>query len=88
MSTLSISLPPETEAKLQERAAAHGEDVASYAARVLDEALNAPSLDELLAPVRRAFAESGMSDDELGDLLEREKHAMRAERASAPRQAS
>jgi len=34
-------------------------------------------LDEILKPVRDAFAASGMSDDELGELLEVEKHAMR-----------
>jgi len=35
------------------------------------------SLDELLKPVRLAFAASGMTDDELAELLEYEKHAMR-----------
>jgi len=37
------------------------------------------NLEELLAPVRKRFQESGMTDDELSDLLEEEKHAMRKE---------
>ncbi len=83
MTTLSIPVAPETEAKLRERATANGQDVASYAARLLNDAVQSASLDEILAPVRRAFEESGMTDDELSDLLEREKHAMRAERREA-----
>jgi hypothetical protein len=80
--TLHITLTPEAEAKLRERAAASGEEVSEYAARVLDRALGRPSLEEKLAPIRRAFAESGMTDDELSELLEQEKHAMRAEKAT------
>lgn len=76
--TLHISISPQTEAKLRERASACGQDVSSYAASVLDQALDKPSLEETLAPVRRAFEKSGMSEDELSELLEREKHAMRA----------
>lgn len=33
--------------------------------------------DEALKPVRDAFAASGMTDDELAEFLEVEKHAMR-----------
>lgn len=38
--------------------------------------------DEALEPVRVAFEASGMSDDDLSELLETEKHAMRLERRS------
>jgi hypothetical protein len=33
--------------------------------------------DEALKPAREAFAASGMTDDELAEFLEVEKHAMR-----------
>lgn len=33
--------------------------------------------DELLKPTREAFAASGMTDDELAEFLEAEKHEMR-----------
>jgi hypothetical protein len=67
---LHIPLPPEIEARLRERARATGEDVSSCAARLLQDALTAASVDELLAPFRRQVAESGISDDELDRLGE------------------
>ena len=78
--TLQITLSEPVEAKLRERAAASGQDIAAYAACVLDQALGKPSLEEKLAPVRQAFEQSGMTEDQLSELLEGEKHAMRAEK--------
>jgi len=78
--TLQITLHAETEARLRERARQAGQDPSSYAAQLLHEAVRKPSLDEILAPVRQAFEASGMTEEELSDLLEREKHAMRAEK--------
>lgn len=78
--TLQISLSPEAESKLRERAEASGQDLAACAAHVLDEALGKPSLDEILGPVRQSFEQSGMTEEQLSELLEREKHAMRAEK--------
>jgi hypothetical protein len=39
--------------------------------------------EKSLAPVRAAFEASGLTDDELSELLEAEKHAMRRERREA-----
>lgn len=78
---LSLSISPEAEAKLSEKAAAAGVDLQTYAAQQLERVAKAPpSLAELSGPVAEAFAESGMSEDELAEFLEGEKHAMRAER--------
>jgi hypothetical protein len=77
---LQIPLPPDTEAKLRERATAQGQDVSSYAAALLEQALRATSADELIATVRKAYEKSGMTEDESFDFLEAEKHAMRRER--------
>lgn len=41
MTTLSISLPPETEARLRERAAAEGKDPAAFVLEVVQEELAA-----------------------------------------------
>jgi hypothetical protein len=41
---LHISLPPDTEGVLRERAKANGEDISAYAARLLQEALATPTL--------------------------------------------
>jgi plasmid stability protein len=67
---LHIQLPPDTEAKLRERAATCGQDVAAYAARVLEEAVVTPSVQELLAPFRRQVEQSGIADEELDGLFE------------------
>jgi len=76
---LSLSISPEAEAKLKERAAAAGIDVSTYATRALERVATRPSLDEVLAPLRAEFDRSGMSEDELTELLEQAKHEMRAQ---------
>src|SRR5205823_13876358 len=78
---LSLSISAEAEARLKAKAAAAGVDVATYAARHLELMAAAPkSLKEISGPIAEAFAKSGMSEDELAEFLEQEKHAMRAER--------
>lgn len=84
---ITISLSPEEEKLLLERASASGEDVAAYIYRVLRRHVGGPfALAALLEPVRREFAESGMSEDELDTLVEeareeiwREKHPERSQ---------
>jgi hypothetical protein len=77
---LQIPLPPDTEQTLRERAEANGEDVASYAARLIQQALTAPSVEELMAPFRREVEESGIADDELDRLGEELRREVRQER--------
>jgi hypothetical protein len=78
---LSISISPAAEAKLKAKAADVGVDVETYASRQLELMAAAPkSLRELSGRIAETFARSGMTEDELSDFLEAEKHAMRAER--------
>jgi hypothetical protein len=78
---LSVTISNDAEAKLRAKAAAAGVDVATYAARQLELMAAAPrSLREVSGPVAEAFTRSGASEEELSDLLEAEKHAMRRER--------
>ena len=77
---LTIPISSETEAKLKAKAAGAGLDVQTFAAQTLERIAARPSLDEILAPLRVEFEASGMSEDELVDLLEEAKHEMRAER--------
>jgi ribosome-binding protein aMBF1 (putative translation factor) len=78
---LSIPISVEAEAKLAEKAKAAGVDVPTYAARHLELIARAPRpLREISGPIADAFEKSGMSEEELADLLESEKHAMRAEK--------
>ena len=78
---LSLSISAEAEAKLKAKAAAAGVDVATYAARYL-ELIASPSrsLKDISGPIAEQFARSGMSEEELSDFLEAEKHAMRREK--------
>jgi hypothetical protein len=80
ITSLTIVLSPQTEAKLKQRASAAGQDVATYAARLLETVAKPRTLEELSGPVHQRFIESGVSDEELGKELERAKHEMRAER--------
>lgn len=66
--SLKITLPPDTESRLRERADAEGEEVSSYAVRLLHDAVATPSIDELLAPFRRQIDDSGMTDAQLDEF--------------------
>ncbi len=78
--SLTINLPAEAEARLAEQAKAVGVDVPTYVERILRAAASRASLDEVLKPIRDSFHESGMTEDELSDLLVKAKKAMRADR--------
>ena len=58
-----------------------GQEVIPYIHQLIDRDIQAESLDAILAPVRRDFEESGMTDEDLAALVEevrediwREKH--------------
>ena len=79
--TLNVTLTPEKEQRLRERAAAAGKDVSAYVSQFVEKFADPPTpLEQISGPIYQAFLESGMTDDELGDLLEKAKHEMRAER--------
>jgi hypothetical protein len=76
---LNISISHEAEAALKAKAAAAGIDVETYAARQLELlARPLPPLQQISGPIAQAAA--NMSDDELAELLEQEKHAARKDR--------
>ena len=83
--TITIRLTPEEEAALRERASRSGQDVADYAHRLIAQHVRSSgTLADVLAPVRRQFAESGMTEEDLDAAVEeareevwREKHAGR-----------
>lgn len=81
MTTLHIPLTPEAEGRLAQRAAASGQDLPSYVAKLVNHFAEPPTpLEELSGPIYQRFLESGLTDDQLGELLEKAKHDMRAER--------
>jgi hypothetical protein len=79
--TITISLSPDQDKRLAERAAQAGQEISEYINKLIDHDIRAESPDVLLAPVRRDFEQSGMTDDDLAVLVEevrediwREKH--------------
>ena len=80
--SLTIQLPREDEALLAMKAKHAGVDLPTYVERVLKAEMSRPPLDEILKPVQEAFVESGMSEDDLSELLVRAKKEMRADRRS------
>ena len=80
---LQLSISPEAEARLQAKAAAAGVDLRTYAARHLELVASSPILlEELSGSIAKSFEQSGMTEDDVADFLENEKHAMRRERDS------
>jgi hypothetical protein len=60
--------------------------VEEYASELLEHAAAAPSIDAILAPLRREFAESGTTEEELVEQINaarEEYHAERRKRAGA-----
>ena len=79
--SLQLTIPDSLAKGLEERAAVVGASPEQVALSAIERELSAmPSLDDLLAPVRKAFIDSGMTEEESFDFLEAEKHAMRQAR--------
>jgi hypothetical protein len=74
--TITLDLPPEVETALQKKAAADGKSILTYIFETLETQALKPSLDEILAPMRKNFAESGMTETELDELIENERQTM------------
>jgi len=86
--TITIDLPPDVEASIKTQAAKDGLPLEDYVMSLVEEGtkrreridlLAEKPFDEMLAPFRRNVEESGMSDEELGDLFSKaRKGASRA----------
>ena len=78
--SLTLRLTKDARARLAQRAAASGTDLAGYVSVIVEQSAQAPlSLEEISGPIYDRFLASGMTDDELGKRLEQEKHAARLE---------
>ena len=71
-----MSVPKEVESVLAQKAAAEGKDIKSFVEGTITTQALRPKLDETLAPVRVDFAASGMTEDELDEVVETERQAM------------
>jgi hypothetical protein len=78
---LTLQLPKQAAETLRARAAASGKDLADFISLLVQQFAEPPTaLEKLSGPIYERFLESGMTDEELGEELERAKHEMRAER--------
>jgi predicted transcriptional regulator len=85
--TLNVTLSDESAEHLASLAKATSRTPEQIAASVIERNLKLwQQADEALAPVREAFAASGMTEDEAVELFEAEKHAWRAEQRAAGEQ--
>ena len=81
--TLTIHVPKNIGAVLEEKAKNQGKDVSEYVEDLIEKDIDRrKTLDEILAPVRKNFAESGLTEEELDELIESERQAMWEEKKS------
>lgn len=75
--TLTIKVSKNVGAILEEKAKEDGKNVSEYVERLIEQAIDKRKMiDEILAPVRERFAKSGMSEEELYQLIENERQAV------------
>jgi hypothetical protein len=86
MMALSVPLSPQTEAALRQRAVATGKDPATVASELLTRILTRTAgftherLVEISGQAYRNFLASGLTDEQLGEELEKIKHEHRAKK--------
>ncbi len=86
--TIKIELKTDEERELRQRAQASGRDISEYVYQVLTEHIRsgqsseaAPkTLDEILAPIREGWQQSGMTEAEITALFEGTRDEVRKER--------
>jgi hypothetical protein len=81
---ITIELPEETERILAARASEYGQTLETFVAKVLIREARKKSLDEVLAPFRKEFEESGMTEEELGDLIQEARREIWQEKHGNP----
>lgn len=87
--TITIELSTEQERALQRRAEVAGQDLNAFVHEPIDRGIQSrPSLDELLAPIRREFADSGMTDDDLETLVRQAREEIWSETEARSSRAS
>ena len=81
--TIRVTLSDEAERMLKQRSAQSVQDAEAIATRLLERSLlGAPDLAKISGEITERFATSGLSEDDLATILEREKHEMRHKRLS------
>ena len=82
--SIIISVSPETQHKLEKRAAIFGQDLRTYVRNLLEREA-AQSLTETARPIYRQFDESGMSEGDLENLIDETVREVRRAKPLASR---
>jgi hypothetical protein len=84
---LIITVPDEAKVALEQRARERGcSDVTTYVERLITtDLLATKSFDDILAPLRKTFQASGMSEDEGNALCEEAREEVHLERKAKER---
>lgn len=93
MSQVTLVLPWEAEQRLREKAGKHGLTLEAYLQRLAeqdafedgkqptaDSTTPSHTFDEILAPIRRGFEESGLTEEEINALLSEAREEVWRER--------
>lgn len=83
--SITIDLPEAIEARLRAHASASGKNLETLVVEAIEAKLSLAQMTfrEILAPIHDDFRRSGMSDEELDELLQSERAEARAARASS-----
>lgn len=81
--TVTIDLGPELGEALRKKAAANGSPVNAYVRNLIEQHIDlGPTYEEVMAPVWKKFGDSGMTDEELNELIDRERQEIWNEKHS------
>jgi hypothetical protein len=86
--TITINLSPDQQRRLTAKAAQAGRDLSAYVQQLIDRDIDVESLDAILAPVRRNFEQSSMTDEELTTLVEEVREVIWQETHGKPSKSS
>ena len=84
--TMTLPIDIEIESWLADNAAAQGVKAEQFAVEALRRLARRPSIDEVFAGVQAEFAASGMTDEELSQIIERALAEVRAARNGGGRE--
>jgi hypothetical protein len=68
--TLTINLPKDVGAALENKARQSGRETTEFVEDLITKEVQTPSIDEILAPFRRQVEESGITDEEFDEFVE------------------
>lgn len=82
--TLTFDLPPAVQKQLARRPDSEGKTVEKIATGLFQKSAPEKTMDEILAPFRKEFAESGMTEEEWDTMIEEARQEVWEEKNGRP----